>query len=154
METYHADRFAELTGIGADFVQDNHSRSSQGVLRGIHFQVNRPQGKLVRAVIGEVLDVAVDLRRQSPNFGQHVSYRLSAQNKHQLWIPPGFGHGFLVLSEFAEIIYKTTDYWVGEFDRSVIWNDESLAIDWGIETPLLSEKDKTAPRLIEAELYD
>ena len=153
-ESFHADRFSDATGVGAEFVQDNHSRSARGVLRGIHYQITKPQGKLVRALAGEVLDVAVDLRKGSPNFGQHVTRRLSAENKLQLWIPPGFGHAFLALSEFAEIAYKTTEYWYGEYDRSIIWNDESIGIDWEISDPTLSGKDQKAPRLIEAELFD
>lgn len=153
-ESFHADRFSEATGVGADFVQDNHSRSAKGVLRGIHYQIQKPQGKLIRVLAGEVLDVAIDLRKSSPNFGQHVSRTLSAENKYQLWIPPGFGHGFLALSDVAEIAYKTTEYWHGEFDRSIIWNDESLGIEWGISNPALSDKDQHAPRLIEAELFD
>lgn len=153
-ESFNADRFSELTGIGADFVQDNHSRSVRGVLRGLHYQVTRPQGKLVRTVAGEVLDVAVDVRRQSPNFGRHVAQRLSAENKHQLWIPPGFAHGFVVLSDYAEILYKTTEFWFSEYDRSLAWNDETLGIDWGIDDPILSEKDQQAPTLINAELFD
>jgi len=153
-ESFHADRFSEATGVGADFVQDNHSRSAKGVLRGIHYQITKPQGKLVRVLAGEVLDVAVDLRRSSPNFGQHVKRKISAENKLQLWIPPGFGHGFLTLSDTAEIAYKTTEYWHSEFDRSIIWNDESLGIDWGVSDPALSGKDQKAPRLIEAELFD
>lgn len=153
-ESFNAQRFSEQTGIGADFVQDNHSRSKQGVLRGLHYQVTRPQGKLVRTVVGEVLDVAVDIRRGSPNFGRHVTQKLSAENKLQLWIPPGFAHGFLVLSDYAEILYKTTEFWFGEYDRSLIWNDESLGIDWGWNEPLLSDKDKEAPSLINAELFD
>jgi dTDP-4-dehydrorhamnose 3,5-epimerase len=153
-ESFHADRFSEATGVGADFVQDNHSRSAKGVLRGIHYQITKPQGKLIRVLAGEVLDVAIDLRRSSPNFGQHVTRQLSADNKLQLWVPPGFGHGFLALSEYAEIAYKTTEYWYSEFDRSIIWNDESLGIDWKISEPTLSEKDQQAPRFIEADLFD
>ncbi|MEZ5653657.1 MAG: dTDP-4-dehydrorhamnose 3,5-epimerase [Burkholderiaceae bacterium] len=153
-ESFNLDRFQEATGVGADFVQDNHSRSARGVLRGIHYQLVYPQGKLVRAVVGEVLDVAVDLRRSSPHFGQHVAVRLSADNKRQLWIPPGFGHGFLVLSEVAEFLYKTTEYWHPEHDRTLAWNDPSVGVDWGMAEPSLSDKDTRGAALFEAEVYD
>lgn len=153
-ESFNLSRFEDATGVGVDFVQDNHSRSARHVLRGIHYQVVRPQGKLVRAVVGEVLDVAVDLRRSSPCFGQHVAVRLSAENKRQLWIPPGFGHGFLVLSEVAEFLYKTTEYWYPEHDRTLAWNDPAVGIDWGTGTPSLSEKDTRGAALFEAEVYD
>lgn len=153
-ESFNLSRFEDATGVGVDFVQDNHSRSARHVLRGIHYQVVRPQGKLVRAVVGEVLDVAVDLRRSSPCFGQHVAVRLSAENKRQLWIPPGFGHGFLVLSEVAEFLYKTTEYWYPEHDRTLAWNDPAVGIDWGTGTPSLSEKDTRGATLFEAEVYD
>lgn len=153
-ESFNLQRFEEATGVGADFVQDNHSRSAKNVLRGIHYQVVHPQGKLVRAVVGEVLDVAVDLRRGSPNFGRYAAVRLSAENKRQLWVPPGFGHGFLVLSDVAEFLYKTTEYWYPEHDRTLAWNDPSVGIDWGIENPSLSEKDTRGAALFEAEVYD
>ncbi|MEZ5659114.1 MAG: dTDP-4-dehydrorhamnose 3,5-epimerase [Burkholderiaceae bacterium] len=153
-ESFNLQQFQDATGVGADFVQDNHSRSARNVLRGIHYQLVYPQGKLVRAVVGEVLDVAVDLRRSSPNFGQHVAVRLSAENKRQLWVPPGFGHGFVVLSEFAEFLYKTTEYWHPEHDRTLAWNDPSVGVDWGVEEPSLSEKDKHGATLFEAEVYD
>jgi dTDP-4-dehydrorhamnose 3,5-epimerase len=154
LESYNQKAFQEATGVGADFVQDNHSRSAKHVLRGIHYQLVHPQGKLVRAVVGEVLDVAVDLRRSSPRFGQHVAVRLSAENKRQLWIPPGFGHGFMVLSEVAEFLYKTTEYWYPEHDRTLAWNDPAVGVDWGVAEPLLSAKDTRGASLAEAEAFD
>ncbi|MEZ5741549.1 MAG: dTDP-4-dehydrorhamnose 3,5-epimerase [Burkholderiaceae bacterium] len=154
LESYNQKVFQEATGVGADFVQDNHSRSARHVLRGIHYQLVHPQGKLVRAVVGEVLDVAVDLRRSSPHFGQHVAVRLSAENKRQLWIPPGFGHGFMVLSEFAEFLYKTTEYWYPEHDRTLAWNDPTVGVDWGVAEPLLSAKDTRGASLAQAEAFD
>ena len=153
-ESFNARAFEEATGVGVDFVQDNHSRSARGVLRGLHYQIEQPQGKLVRVVAGEVLDVAVDLRRSSPNFGAHVAVKLSGENKRMLWVPPGFAHGFLVLSESADFLYKTTDYYLPSAERCIAWNDPALAIDWGIEQPSLSAKDAAGKRLIEAELYD
>ena len=154
MESYNARRFREATGIEAEFVQDNHSRSVRGVLRGIHYQVVRPQGKLVRVAAGRVFDVAVDLRRSSPRFGRWVGVELSDRNNHQLWVPPGFGHAFLVLSDSADFLYKTTDYWYREHDRSLRWNDPALAIDWPLaDEPLLAAKDAAAPLLAEAEVY-
>lgn len=154
-ESYNERTFHEATGIEATFVQDNHSRSARGVLRGIHYQVRRPQGKLVRVVDGAVLDVAVDLRRSSPRFGQWVAVELTAENKRQVWIPPGFGHGFVVLSEHADFLYKTTEYWIPELDRAVAWNDPALGVDWQLAgKPSLSGKDAAAPRLSEAELFD
>jgi dTDP-4-dehydrorhamnose 3,5-epimerase len=138
------------------FVQDNHSRSVQGVLRGLHYQLDPAQGKLVRVAVGAVFDVAVDIRRSSPRFGQWVGAELSAANKHQLWIPPGFAHGFLVLSESADVLYKATRYYDPPSDRSILWNDPDIGIDWpldGVE-PLLSDKDRTAMRLAQADLYD
>lgn len=153
-ESYNERTFREATGIEAVFVQDNHSRSARGVLRGIHYQIRRPQGKLVRVVDGAVLDVAVDLRRSSPRFGRWVAIELSADNKRQMWIPPGFGHAFLVLSERADFLYKTTEYWIPELDRAVAWNDPSLGIDWqSSDAPLLSTKDAAAPSLSDAELF-
>ena len=128
-ESFNARRFAELTGVTTPFVQDNHSRSARHVLRGLHYQIQQAQGKLVRAVVGEVLDVAVDIRRSSPTFGQVETVVLSAENKRMLWIPPGFAHGFVVLSESAEFLYKTTDYWAPEHERCILWNDPQLAID-------------------------
>ena len=154
MESFNARRFREATGVEADFVQDNHSRSVRGVLRGIHYQVVKPQGKLVRVAAGRVFDIAVDLRRSSPRFGRWVGMELSDRNHHQLWVPPGFGHAFLVLSDSADFLYKTTDYWYREHDRSLRWNDPTLAIDWPLQgEPLLAAKDAAAPLLAEAEVY-
>ncbi len=155
MESYNARVFRETTGLDVSFVQDNHSRSVRNVLRGIHYQVIRPQAKLVRVVSGTVFDVAVDLRRSSPNFGRWVGEELSAENKRQMWIPPGFGHGFLVRSEYADFLYKSTDYWVAEYDRAVLWNDRSLAIEWplGADAPIVSAKDAVAPVLGAAEVF-
>lgn len=156
MESWNARVFAEATGVTLPFVQDNHSRSVRGVLRGLHYQLVRPQGKLVRVTAGEVYDVAVDLRRSSPHFGRTTGTRLSADNHRQLWVPPGFGHGFLVLSESADFLYKTTDYWFPEHERSLAWNDPALAIDWplGGLTPVLAAKDAAAVRLADAQVYD
>jgi dTDP-4-dehydrorhamnose 3,5-epimerase len=141
-ESFNARDFLAATGVDAEFVQDNHSRSARGVLRGIHYQIQHPQGKLVRVTQGEVFDVAVDLRRSSPTFGKWTGVTLSAENKRQLWIPPGFGHGFLVVSETAEFLYKTTDYWYPEFERTLLWNDPTVGIDWPAESqPALSAKD-------------
>ena len=155
LESYNEKVFREATGLDVAFVQDNHSRSARNVLRGIHYQVVRPQGKLVRVVSGAVFDVAVDLRRSSPNFGRWVGLELSAENHRQMWIPPGFGHGFLVLSEAADFLYKTTDYWVAEYDRAVRWNDEGLAIDWPLSgaVPIVSAKDGAAPALDAADTF-
>lgn len=153
-ESWNARAFEQATGQKAAFVQDNHSRSARGVLRGLHYQIEHPQGKLVRVVVGEVIDVAVDLRRSSPRFGQWVAQRLSAQNKQQLWVPPGFAHGFVVLSDTAEFLYKTTDYWFQQHERSVRWNDPQLAIDWGFAgTPTLAPKDAEAPLLRDAQVF-
>ena len=154
MESFNARAFREATGVQAEFVQDNHSRSVRGVLRGIHYQVVKPQGKLVRVAAGRVFDIAVDLRRSSPRFGRWVGMELSDRNHHQLWVPPGFGHAFLVLSDSADFLYKTTDYWYREHDRSLRWNDPALAIDWPLQgEPLLAAKDAAAPLLAEAEVY-
>jgi dTDP-4-dehydrorhamnose 3,5-epimerase len=155
MESWNARTFCEATGVEISFVQDNHSRSARGVLRGIHYQVVKPQGKLIRAVAGSVLDVTVDLRRSSPTFRQWVAVQISAENRRQVWIPPGFGHGFLVQSEVAEIVYKATEYWHPEHDRCIRWNDAELGIDWrlGATTPLLSAKDAQAPSLRDGEIY-
>jgi dTDP-4-dehydrorhamnose 3,5-epimerase len=154
-ESYNRRKFAELTGRDVDFVQDNHSRSAKGVLRGLHYQIQHPQGKLVRAVQGTVLDVAVDIRKSSSTFGQHVALELSAENKRMLWIPEGFAHGFVVLSETAEFLYKTTDYWYPEYERSILWNDSMLKIDWHLQaTPLVSVKDAKGNRLSEAETFE
>jgi dTDP-4-dehydrorhamnose 3,5-epimerase len=154
MESWNARTFREATGLDVDFVQDNHSRSARNVLRGIHYQVVRPQGKLIRVVSGSVFDVAVDLRRSSPRFGKWVGVELSAQNQRQMWIPPGFGHGFLVTSDAADFLYKTTEYWVGEFDRALRWNDPAIGIDWPLAgAPLLAGRDAQAPLLAEAETF-
>jgi dTDP-4-dehydrorhamnose 3,5-epimerase len=153
MESWNRKTFTDL-GLDLDFVQDNHSRSSQGVLRGLHYQLNQPQGKLVWVVSGAVFDVAVDLRRSSPHFGRWVGYELSAENHRMLWIPPGFGHGFLVLSESADFLYKTTAYYAPEWDRGVRWNDPAIGIQWPLEgSPLLSAKDQIQPLLKDAEVY-
>ena len=155
METWQSRRFADH-GISAEFVQDNASRSTRGTLRGLHYQIEQAQGKLVRVVQGEVYDLAVDLRKSSPQFGQWVGEVLSAENKHQLWVPPGFGHGFLVLSETAEFEYKCTDYYAPEFERSIRWDDPDIGIDWPLvdgKQPMLSSKDAAAPLLKDAETY-
>jgi dTDP-4-dehydrorhamnose 3,5-epimerase len=154
-ESFNARRFAELTGVAADFVQDNHSRSSKGVLRGLHYQIQQAQGKLVRATVGSVFDVAVDLRKSSPTFGLWHGVELSAENKRQLWIPPGFAHGFVVTSEHAEFLYKTTDYWAPEHERAILWNDPAIGIEWPAElgAPLLSGKDQAAALLADAEVF-
>lgn len=142
-------------GITGDFVQDNHSRSARNVLRGLHYQIKQPQGKLVRTIAGEVFDVAVDIRRRSPTFGRWAGMRLSAENRHMVWIPPGFAHGFLVLSEFAEVLYKTTDYWAPQFERTIAWNDRDLAIVWPTsEEPQLSAKDRGGATFNEAEMFE
>lgn len=156
METWQEARFAEA-GLDPRFVQDNHSRSSQGVLRGLHYQVKRTQGKLVRVTAGEVFDVAVDLRRGSPHFGRWVGVSLSAENKRQVWVPPGFAHGFYVTSESAEFLYKCTDFYAPEHERSIRWDDPDLGIDWplvGGRAPILSAKDEAGAAFREAELFD
>jgi dTDP-4-dehydrorhamnose 3,5-epimerase len=154
MESWNARTFREATGLDVAFVQDNHSRSARNVLRGIHYQVAQPQGKLIRVVTGSVFDVAVDLRRSSPRFGQWVGFELSAQNRLQMWIPPGFGHGFLVTSDAADFLYKTTEYWIGEFDRALRWNDPSIGIDWPLAgEPILASRDAQAPLLALAETF-
>lgn len=153
-ESFNARRFAELRGVKTEFVQDNHSRSVKGVLRGLHYQIQQPQGKLVRVVSGEVWDVAVDIRRSSPTFGQWVGVTLSAENKRQLWIPEGFAHGFVVVSESAEFLYKTTDYWAPEHERCIAWNDPTLSLPWPVEgQPSLSGKDALGRTLSEADLF-
>lgn len=153
LESWNRKTFSAL-GLDVDFVQDNHSRSARGVLRGLHYQLKDPQGKLVRVVNGSVFDVAVDLRRSSPNFGRWVGYELSAENQRMLWIPPGFGHGFLVLSGSADFLYKTTAYYAPEWDRGVCWNDPEISIDWPwAGTPTLSAKDQGLPALKDAEVY-
>jgi dTDP-4-dehydrorhamnose 3,5-epimerase len=155
LESYNARVFREATGLEVTFVQDNHSRSARNVLRGIHYQVVRPQGKLVRVVSGAVFDVAVDLRRSSPRFGQWVGVELSAQSHRQMWIPPGFGHAFLVLSDFADFLYKTTDYWIADYDRAVRWDDPGLAVEWPLAgaAPVVSARDAAAPSLAAAETF-
>ncbi|MBH3341841.1 dTDP-4-dehydrorhamnose 3,5-epimerase [Pseudomonas mendocina] len=154
-ESFNAQRFAEATGVAREFVQDNHSRSARGVLRGLHYQLQQAQGKLVRVSAGEVYDVAVDVRRSSPNFGKWVGVHLSAENKRQMWVPEGFAHGFLVLSEYAEFLYKTTDYYAPAFERCIRWDDAQLAIDWPLDglTPQLSAKDQQGLSLTDAETF-
>ena len=153
-ESFNARAFQEATGLDVQFVQDNHSKSSKGVLRGLHYQIQNPQGKLVRVGMGEVYDVVVDLRNSSQTFGQWVGVHLSADNKKQLWIPPGFAHGFLVLTEAAEFLYKTTEYYSPEHERCIAWNDPSIGIQWPIEVdPLLSAKDQAGVLLAQAELF-
>ena len=153
-ESFNAREFAQATGLQQQFVQDNHSRSQKGVLRGLHYQIEHAQGKLVRVTAGEVLDVAVDIRRSSPNFGKWASVRLSAENNRQLWIPSGFAHGFVVLSDYAEFLYKTTDYYQPSAERCILWNDPTLAIDWELtEAPQLSAKDQAGKSLQEADLF-
>jgi dTDP-4-dehydrorhamnose 3,5-epimerase len=153
-ESFNARSFAEKAGISKSFVQDNHSRSARNVLRGLHYQIQQAQGKLVRVIVGEVFDVAVDIRCQSKTFGQWVGYRLSADNKHQLWVPPGFAHGFLVLSDYSEVLYKTTDYYAPEHERSILWNDPSLGISWPLsEEPILSQKDQAGMPFKSAEVF-
>ncbi|MBV1775252.1 dTDP-4-dehydrorhamnose 3,5-epimerase [Burkholderiaceae bacterium DAT-1] len=154
-ESFNEKAFLKETGVTTTFVQDNHSKSAKGVLRGLHYQIQQPQGKLVRVIAGEVFDVAVDLRRTSPTFGKWVGEFLSANNKRQMWVPPGFAHGFLVVSDYAEFLYKTTDYWAPEFERSIAWDDPDLGIEWPLEMPpILSGKDQKAVRFNEAELFD
>ncbi|MBD2251216.1 dTDP-4-dehydrorhamnose 3,5-epimerase [Nostoc parmelioides] len=154
-ESYNQQKFIDKLGITVNFVQDNHSSSQRNVLRGLHYQVIQPQGKLVRAVVGTIFDVAVDIRKSSPTFGQWVGYVLSAENKRQLWVPPGFAHGFVVLSEVAEVIYKTTDYYAPGGDRTILWNDPDLAINWPLkEPPILSAKDSQGQPLKSAEVYE
>ena len=154
-ESFNAKRFAELTGVTAQFVQDNHSRSAKGVLRGLHYQIQQAQGKLVRATAGSVFDVAVDIRKSSPTFGQWFGIELSAENQRQMWIPPGFAHGFVVTSDSAEFLYKTTDYWAPEHERSILWNDPAIGIQWPAldAAPLLSGKDAAAALLANAEVF-
>ncbi|HIP82236.1 MAG TPA: dTDP-4-dehydrorhamnose 3,5-epimerase [Desulfocapsa sulfexigens] len=153
-ESYNAKKWKELTGLETIFVQDNHSRSAKNVLRGIHYQIQHSQGKLVRVVVGEVFDVAVDLRQSSPTFGQWVGERLSAENKKSLWVPEGFGHGFLVLSDVAEFLYRTTDFYAPEYERCIAWNDSTIAIEWPLDgMPLLSEKDAKGSAFSKAEYY-
>lgn len=153
-ESFNAKVFQEKTGVNDLFVQDNHSRSLQNVLRGLHYQIQQPQGKLVRALVGRIFDVAVDIRKSSPSFGQWVGYELSAENKRQLWVPAGFAHGFAVLSEVAEVAYKTTDYYAPQHERCILWNDPDLAIDWHLTAPpILSAKDQAGVPLKSADLF-
>jgi dTDP-4-dehydrorhamnose 3,5-epimerase len=154
-ESFNARDFAEATGLAVDFVQDNHSKSARGVLRGLHYQIEHAQGKLVRVVQGKVFDVAVDLRKSSPTFGRWVGEILSVDNHRQLWVPPGFAHGFVVLSESAEFLYKTTDYWYPEHERSLLWNDSTIDIDWPIDfVPQLATKDAAGCPFSQADLFD
>ena len=156
MEIYHERKFDEL-GITDRFVQDNYSGSHKGTLRGLHYQIRQVQGKLIRAVVGEIFDVAVDIRRSSPTFGHWVGENLSAENKRQLWVPPGFAHGFYVLSDWAEVLYKVTDFYTAEWDRTLIWNDPKVGITWPIEdgeSPILSAKDAQGKTLDETEVFD
>lgn len=156
MESFNARTFAEVTGLsGIEFVQDNHSRSGGGVLRGLHYQVRQPQGKLVRVAQGRVFDVAVDLRRSSPTFGKWYGVELSGENHRQFWVPAGFAHGFYVMSESADFLYKTTDYYAPEHERSLAWNDATVGVDWPLQgEPLLSAKDLAGKPLAECEVFD
>ena len=153
-ESFNKRQFAELIGREVEFVQDNHSRSVKNVLRGLHYQIQHPQGKLVRVVQGAVLDVAVDIRKSSATFGKHQAVELSAENKRMLWIPEGFAHGFIVLSDTAEFLYKTTDYWYPEYERCIRWDDPALGIDWKLQSaPTLSAKDLQGKLLTAADLF-
>jgi dTDP-4-dehydrorhamnose 3,5-epimerase len=153
-ESYNRNAFRQACGLDIEFVQDNHSRSAKNVLRGLHYQIQQAQGKLVRVVAGEVFDVAVDVRKSSPDFGKWVGVMLSAENKRMLWVPPGFAHGFLVTSDAAEFLYKTTDYWAPQHERTILWSDADLAIEWPVSgTPLLAAKDAAGARLRDAEVY-
>jgi len=153
-ESFNERTFAEKTGVSARFVQDNHSRSARDVLRGLHYQILQPQGKLVRVTVGEIYDVAVDIRRSSPTFGKWTAAVLSAANRKMCWVPPGFAHGFLVVSDHVEVLYKTTDYWAPQHERCIIWNDRDLAISWPVKgEPILSQKDRTGLSLKEAEVF-
>jgi dTDP-4-dehydrorhamnose 3,5-epimerase len=153
--SWNDQNFHDATGSDVTFVQDNHSRSRRGVLRGLHYQIRQPQGKLVRVVTGRVFDVAVDLRRSSPTFGRWVGVELSAENHRELWVPPGFAHGFLVLSDTADFLYKTTDYYAPEHERTVAWNDPAIGIDWPVEgEPVLSTKDQVGVALTDAEVFE
>lgn len=153
MESYNRQTMQAL-GLNHDFVQDNHSRSARGVLRGLHYQIQQPQGKLVRVVAGEVFDVAVDLRRSSPTFGKSVGFTLSADNKQMAWIPPGFAHGFYVVSEYAEFLYKATDYYAPDYERTLMWNDPAIGIEWPLTgEPVLSAKDRNGQLLDKAETF-
>jgi dTDP-4-dehydrorhamnose 3,5-epimerase len=154
-ESYNERDFREKTGLDVRFVQDNHSRSARGVLRGLHYQIQRPQGKLVRATLGAVYDVVVDVRKSSPTFGKWLGFELSAENKRIAWVPPGYAHGFVVTSDYAEFLYKTTEYWAPEHERCIVWNDADLAIAWPVSAePLVSPKDQQGVAFREAEVYD
>ena len=154
-ESFNERAFARATGIGATFVQDNHSRSVKNTVRGLHYQIQQPQGKLMRVVAGEIFDVVVDLRRSSPTFGKWVGEHLSADNKKMIWVPNGFGHGFAVLSDYADFLYKTTDYWAPQHERTLLWNDPALAIAWPLAgEPILAAKDRAGKRLADAEVFD
>ena len=154
-ESFNARRFAELTGLDVSFVQDNHSKSAKHVLRGLHYQIRQPQGKLVRVTAGAIFDVVVDMRRSSPFFGRWVGEVLSAENRRQIWVPAGFAHGFVVISESAECLYKTTDYWAPEHERSLLWSDPALDIAWPLDgaTPMLSGKDAQGKLLADADAF-
>ncbi len=153
-ESFNEKKFAELTGLHLNFVQDNHSKSAKNVLRGMHYQIQQSQGKLVRVIAGEVFDVAVDLRKNSPTFGQWTGAYLSAENRLQMWIPEGFAHGFVVTSESAEFLYKTTDFWAPQYERCLQWNDPSVGIEWPLSAvPLLSTKDQVGKLLADAEVF-
>jgi dTDP-4-dehydrorhamnose 3,5-epimerase len=154
-ESFNAREFAEHVEHGVEFVQDNHSRSTKGVLRGLHYQIQHAQGKLVRVVEGNVFDVAVDIRKGSPNFGKWAGVELSVENRRQLWVPPGFAHGFVVLSESAQFLYKTTDYWFPEHERSIVWNDPEIGIEWPIDfEPSLAAKDAAGKQLAKADTFE
>jgi dTDP-4-dehydrorhamnose 3,5-epimerase len=154
-ESYNARDFLDATGLRVEFVQDNHSMSTKGVLRGLHYQIQHPQGKLLRVVKGSVFDVAVDLRKSSPTFGRWVGACLSAENRKQLWIPPGFAHGFLAMSDTAEVVYKITEYWYPEHERTLLWNDPALGIDWPVDgAPRLAAKDAQGKALAEVDVFD
>ena len=153
-ESFNARQFQQLTGVKANFVQDNHSKSAKNVVRGLHYQIRQPQGKLVRVAVGTIYEVVVDMRRSAPFFGRWIGVELSAENRRQLWVPPGFAHGFVVTSDTAECLYKTTDYWAPEFERTLRWNDPALAIDWPLcGAPMLSGKDNQGSLLADAETF-
>ena len=152
-ESFNQRRFAELTGVNTPFVQDNHSKSAQYVLRGLHYQIQNPQGKLVRVVNGNVFDVAVDLRKSSPTFGKWHGIELSGENHRQFWVPAGFAHGFVVLSETADFLYKTTDYYTPKFERCLRWNDKEVGVEWNVSKPILSVKDEQGLSLYDAEVF-
>ena len=155
-ESFNQRAFDQATGLNTHFVQDNHSRSARGVLRGLHYQIEQPQGKLVRVVRGAVFDVAVDLRKSSPTFGRWVGAELTEENQRQMWVPPGFAHGFLTLSEVADFLYKTTDYYAPQFERCIAWDDASISVAWPLTgiTPQLSAKDRVGVRLAQAQVFD